>query len=214
LYTGTTKVNSGTLAGVGSVAGPVVVAPGGALGAGDEAGIGTFNLSSTALTVQGTAAMRISKNGGTRSSDLITGISTANYGGTLSIINVTDDNTPIVSGDTFKLFDATSHTGNFGVILGSPGPNLGYSFDPTTGVASVIVQVIPSTPTNITYSVSGSTLTLSWPASYKGWLAESNAVSVVSPASWIAIPGSQAVNSLSIPINKTQPQIYFRLRHP
>jgi autotransporter-associated beta strand protein len=212
-YTGTTRVNSGTLAGAGSIAGPVLVAPGGTIGAGDAGGIGTFNLSSMPLTVQGTAALRISKDSGVRVSDLITGISVANYGGTLSVINVTSDGTPIVLGDTFTLFSAASHTGNFGAVLGSPGPGLSYSFNPTSGAVTVVAGP-PATPTNITYSVSGSTLTLSWPASYIGWVAESNAVSIVSPGSWTAVPGSQSVNSLSIPINKAQPQVYFRLRHP
>ena len=61
-YTGATVVASGTLAGIGTIAGPVTVAPAASIGAGDAAALGTLNLSSTPLTLQGTAALRISKD--------------------------------------------------------------------------------------------------------------------------------------------------------
>jgi fibronectin-binding autotransporter adhesin len=211
-YTGTTMIASGTLAGVGVIAGPVVVGPAGAIGGGDAAALGTLNLSSTPLTLQGTAAMRISKNSGIPASDLITGISAANYGGTLSISNATSDATALVAGDSFTLFSATTHTGNFGIVSGSPAPALAYSFNPANGVLTVIATA--SNPTNITFSVSGSTLTLSWPADHLGWIAQSNSVSVASPTSWHDIPGSQSGTSLNITLNPALPEVFFRLRHP
>ncbi len=211
-YTGTTLVSGGTLAGMGTIAGPVVVGPAGTLGAGDEGSPGTLALSSTPLTVQGTVAMRISKNGGVAASDAITGISTANYGGTLSVSNATSDATPLIAGDTFTLFSAAGHTGNFGVVSGSPSPALAYSFNPATGVLTVIP--VATNPTNITFTVNGSTLKLAWPTDHKGWIAQSNSASVADPAAWVDVPGSQSGTTLNINISPAQAQVFFRLRHP
>jgi len=48
-----------------------------------------------------------------------------------------------------------------------------------TGTGSLLVpSSIPSNRTNITYSVTGSTLTLSWPSDHLGWILQSNSVSV------------------------------------
>ena len=71
---------------------------------------------------------------------------------------------------------------------------------------------VASNPTNISSTISGHVLTLSWPADHLGWLMQSNSVSVANTNSWYDIPGSEAVTSLNIPM--TQPQTYFRLRHP
>ena len=128
-YTGTTTVSAGTLAGVGSISGPVVVGPAGRIGAGNEAGLGVLTLNSKPLTIQGTAALRISKNGGTPASDLITGISTANYGGTLSISNATSDATPVVLGDSASL-----KVGQRAIAIGNPFGQFGRTL--TTGVIS------------------------------------------------------------------------------
>jgi autotransporter-associated beta strand protein len=208
-YTGTTTVTGGTLAGIGSVTGPVVVAPGGAIGAGGAAGVGTFTINSN-LTINGKATLRINKNGGVPSSDLITGLSTVTYGGTLVITNTTSDSTALVAGDTFTLFSATTHAGNFASIVGSPGGSLGFSF--ANGVLTVISTA--ANPTNITFSVSGSTLTLSWPADHLGWYVQSNSVSIVNSGAWFDVPGSQSGTSLNVTVNPAQPQIFFRMRHP
>lgn len=209
-YTGPTTINGGLLAGNGTILGPVIAAPGGRIGAGDAGALGTLNLGATPLTIHGAAFMRISKNGGAPANDSIGGISTATYGGTLIISNATSDATPLVAGDSFTLFNAATHTGNFATVSGSPGGGLGYSF--ANGVLRVIATA--SNSTNITFSVSGNTLTLSWPADHLGWVAQSNAVGVDASAAWIDIPGSQSVTTLNITIDRTQTAKYFRLRHP
>ncbi len=142
-YSGTTVVSNGLLAGVGSINGPVLVKSGGSIGAGDAGALGFLTLNSTTLTIQGKAAMRISKTGGVPSNDQISGISTATYGGLLVISNATSDPTPLANGDTFTLFSAGASIGNFAGIVGSPGPGLAYSFDPTTGVLSVVTSSGP-----------------------------------------------------------------------
>src|SRR5208282_5045990 len=88
-YTGLTVVTNGTLAGIGSVNGPVLVAPAGSLGAGDAgATVGTFTLNNAGnLTLQGNASMRINKTGGTRTQDNVVVGGNVTYGGTLTIHN-------------------------------------------------------------------------------------------------------------------------------
>jgi autotransporter-associated beta strand protein len=156
-YTGTTLVTNGTFGGIGSISGPLVVALAGNVAPGDagsSAG-GIFTISGN-LTLQGTATFRISVTGGSPANDQISGITTANYGGTLVVNNVTSDATVMTNGQSFQLFSAGSGSGNFASIVGSPGAGLSYVFNPATGVLSV--RNVP----HFTYvSVSGTTLNIS-----------------------------------------------------
>lgn len=77
-----------------------------------------------------------------------------------------------------------------------------------------IIGGTATTPTNITYSVSGDTLGLSWPESHRGWYAQSNTVSVADPNAWYDIVGSETVTNLDLTINPALPQVYYRLRQP
>jgi autotransporter-associated beta strand protein len=213
-HSGTTVVTNGTLAGIGSVSGPVVVAPAGTIGAGDAGGIGTLSINNT-LTVQGKAAFRISKDGGSPANDQIAGVTTATYGGALVITNVTADATPLANGDTFTLLSASTHSGNFSSIVGSPGTGLVYKF--TNGILSVVTGPSYSTnPTNITVSVSGGTLTLSWPADHLGWIlqTQTNSLSTGLNTNWYDVPGSSSSTQAVIGINPANPATFYRLRLP
>jgi autotransporter-associated beta strand protein len=141
-YTGTTLVTNGTLAGIGSINGSMVVAPLGNLGAGDEAGVGTFTIGGN-LTLQGKATLRIDNTIGLSvSNDLVSVSGSITYGGILTVTNVTSDANPLVAGETFQLFSAGG-SDNFTSIQGSPGPGLGYSFNPASGVLSVVAVSAP-----------------------------------------------------------------------
>ena len=74
---------------------------------------------------------------------------------------------------------------------------------------------LPATGTNITFSVTGgNTLNLGWPTSYIGWQLWSNSVGLASSNSWFQVPGATSTNSVNLPINPTQPQVFYRLQHP
>jgi autotransporter-associated beta strand protein len=212
-YTGTTLVTNGLLAGIGSVAGAVVVGPAGNLGAGDAGALaGTFTINNN-LTLQGKATMRINRDG-SPTSDLINGVANLNYGGTLTISNLSVS--ALTTSDTFQLFSASgSKAGNFTSIVGSPGPGLAYSFDPASGVLSIVTG-IANNPTNITFSVSGNTLSLSWPADHIGWILQSqtNNLGVGLSNNWADVAGSAAVTSTSVTMNPANPSVFYRLRHP
>ena len=213
-YAGSTTVSNGTLAGIGSIVGPVVVAPAGTIGAGDAGtNVGTLTINNN-LTLQGNAQLRISKTGGTRTSDLITGLSTVTYGGSLVVSNLTSDTNLLAAGDTFTLFSAETHVGNFAGIAGSPGTGLAYSF--TNGVLSV-VSTGPSGPAQLTNSVSGSTLSLAWPSG-QGWrlVSQTNSLSTgLNPnsAAWSTVPGVSN-GSATITIDPTKPAVFYRLVYP
>ncbi|MEI8291642.1 MAG: autotransporter-associated beta strand repeat-containing protein [Verrucomicrobiota bacterium] len=81
----------------------------------------------------------------------------------------------------------------------------------------VELQVVasgPTTGTNIQAGVSGNTLNLTWPGSYKGWYMESNSVSLTSASDWHSIPGSELVTNLAIPMDTSKTNVFFRMRKP
>jgi autotransporter-associated beta strand protein len=85
-----------------------------------------------------------------------------------------------------------------------------------TGTGSLLVLPIASNPTNITFSVSGNTLGLSWPTDHLGWILQSqtNSLSTGLSANWIDVPGTTSITSTNISINPAVPTMFFRLRHP
>jgi len=149
------------LAGSGSIAGNLVVAPLGNIGAGDASATGTFIVSGS-VTLQGTATVRVNKTGGGTANDQIAGYTSVHFGGVLVVTNATSDSTPITTSDTFQIF-GTGGTGNFSSIQGSPGPGLAYSFNPATGVLSVVTAAPAITGLAFTGTpvISGTSLTIS-----------------------------------------------------
>jgi autotransporter-associated beta strand protein len=118
-------VAAGTLGGTGTFNGGVTVQSGGALAPG--VAIGTLTVNSTlALEAGSTTRMEVDKGNGTR--DLVTGLASVTYGGTLEISNLSGT---LAAGDAFKLFSATSYSGAFAAI--SPAaPGAGLAWDTST----------------------------------------------------------------------------------
>jgi len=207
------------LAGVGSVSGPMVVAPTGSLVAGDAGAVGVFTINNN-LTLQGNATMRINKTGGSPSEDLLSVNGNLNYGGILTVTNITSDAAVLTTSDTFQLFSVSgSKTGNFSGIAGSPGTGLAYRFTPASGMLSIVAQTYVDYPTNITFSASGNALTLSWPADHIGWILQAQTNSLGAGLSavagnWTDISSSTSVGTNVITIDPTQPTVFYRLRHP
>lgn len=73
----------------------------------------------------------------------------------------------------------------------------------------------PDTGTNLAASVSASKLTVSWPASYVGWVLQTNALGLGNPANWRDVPGSLTNLQMTFPTGAPSiPTEFFRLRHP
>ena len=72
--------------------------------------------------------------------------------------------------------------------------------------------------TNISYSVSGATLSIAWPQTHLGWILQSQTNSLttgINPAgTWYDIPSTANVTSSSIPVSPANPTVFYRLRHP
>ncbi|MEI8042471.1 MAG: autotransporter-associated beta strand repeat-containing protein [Verrucomicrobiota bacterium] len=77
-----------------------------------------------------------------------------------------------------------------------------------------LTSLVATNPTNITFSVSGNTLNLSWPADHLGWLVQSNSVNLAVPADWHDISNTAAGTNYSITIDATKANVFYRLRKP
>ena len=211
--TGTGNVvlqSTGTLSGTGSVAGAVLVVSSTAkLSPG--ASIGTLTVSNNA-TLAGTTLMELNPAG----SDLLRVTGTLTGGGTLTVTNIGGT---LTNGTVFQLFSQAAS--------GFTATNLpaGYVWTDNTAANGSITVVsggivaVNTTPTNIISSVSGSTLTLSWPSGHTGWTlqTQTNLLSVgLTPATntWFSVAGSAATNTVVMTIDPTQPTVFYRLVYP
>lgn len=223
-YTGATTVSNGTLqvdgsiasattvkagatlGGNGTISNTVTIQSGGSIGAG--ASIGTLTITGN-LTLNAGATNSAEVNGSTPANDVIVLGASVAYGGTLNIVT----NGTFSAGQQFQLFSGAgaTNTGNFASIAGSPGSGLAFSF--TNGVLSVVTAG-PSGPATLTNSVSGNTLSLSWPAG-QGWTLQSqtNNLTAGLGANWVDVAGSTATNAAIITINPANPTVFYRLRN-
>lgn len=207
-YTGSTLVSAGTLGGTGSLNGPVTVSAGGTLSPGASS-IGTLTINGS-LTLAGNTFIEVNKTIGTR--DQVVGLTSVTYGGTLTVSNLIGT---LAANDSFQIFPATTFTGNFSSITPALNGGLSWSFNRTNGVLSVVSGVALNS-TNITFSVSGSTLALSWPTDHLGWILQSqtNALSKGVSTNWVDIAGTASVTQTNINIIPANPTVFFRLRSP
>ena len=72
----------------------------------------------------------------------------------------------------------------------------------------------PVVPTTLATTLNGNILNLSWPSNYLGCRLESNSVSLTAPGSWFTLAGSTATNLMTLPINATTTNVFFRLTYP
>ena len=86
-----------------------------------------------------------------------------------------------------------------------------------SGPGSLRVAVaVPTTPTNITTTVSGGNLILSWPASYIGWRlqVQTNSLTTGLGANWVDVPNSSSVNAVTNAINAANGSVFYRMVYP
>jgi autotransporter-associated beta strand protein len=152
-----------------------------------------------------------------------TGNTTVN-GGILRVAQATLATTStvsIASGAKLQLdFGGNNQIGAL-LLNGVSQPNGTYNAANTpaylAGTGSLVIgTTIASNPTNITFSVSGSTLSLSWPSDHLGWILQSNSVGLTATGSWFNYPanGSVDVTNVNITIDHTTPKVFFRMVKP
>ncbi|HSU56582.1 MAG TPA: hypothetical protein VLT36_21160, partial [Candidatus Dormibacteraeota bacterium] len=133
-------------------------------------------------------------------------------GATITVTNIGAD---LVTGDAFQLFSIPVTGTPAALILPttfSSGTYLWTNKLAIDGTIKVLSGAAPvnTTATNMTAVVSGNNLNLSWPLDHTGWTLQTNAGGLVN-GTWYAYPGSTATNSLSIPIDPTRSNVFFRM---
>jgi hypothetical protein len=194
-----------TLAGTGAINGPVTVLPNGILAPGNSIGALTINNN---LTLSGNLDIEVNRSGLASDNVSVSGILTNAGAGRVVVTNL---GAALVPGDTFTLFNKALASGNAMTILG--GQVVWTNKLAINGTISVAATVA-TTPTNISYSVSGNTLTLSWPDNYISWSLQSNSVGLASTANWFTVPNSSTATHFVITINPARSNVFYRLVAP
>jgi len=197
---GAVTIAGGTLAGTGTLNGATTVS-GGTLSPGGN-GIGTLTINNS-LALAGSTSIQLNKSLA-QSNDVINVSGALVYGGTLAVTNIGG---ALVAGDTFRIFPAG---GSGGVTLaGNAGGGLNFSF--SDGLLSVVSAASSAV---ITSSVSGNTLTLSWPAG-QGWVLQmqTNSLTAGLGTNWVDVPGSTGISSTNITMDPSKPTVFYRLKN-
>jgi autotransporter-associated beta strand protein len=139
LGTNAVTVTGGKLGGVGVISGAVNIQAGGTLAPGSNA-IGALTISNT-LTLGGTCFIEI--NQALKTNDVVRGLSTVNFGGTLTVNNLSGAPT---AGDSFNIFQAASYHGAF-TAFNLPPLGAGLAWNTANlkvdGTLSVVATVAP-----------------------------------------------------------------------
>lgn len=192
--------------------GPIVFNP-----AGNTIALSGVLSGSGGLTVSGAGVLELS------GANTYTGDTTVNAGSTLRLDSTSNSSGTfrVASGAVLNLsYIGTMavnslHTNNVALPSGTyNSSNLpGY----ITGTGSIqVLSSIPTTPTNMSFGVSGGQITLSWPANYLGWILQqqANPLNAGLSNNWVDVPGTASVTSTNIPINPAVSTVFYRLRYP
>ena len=234
-YTNTTKVSAGTLlvngslgggavavtnsgstlGGAGTIGGAVTLYPGTTLRP------GSGGTDSSPLTVNGNVTLNASgmtmiainrTNTPHNAATLVVG-GTLAQAGTVTIANV---GPALQGGDSFALFSLGALPTGYFAATNLPSLDPGLSWGLTNGTLYVLGGGgVNLNPSNLVWSVSGSSLTLTWPTNQVGWdlQAQTNTLSVGISNNWVPVPGSTGTNSMTLPVDPANPTVFYRLHH-
>lgn len=200
--------SNATLAGAGAINGPVTIIPTGTLAPGTTA-IGTLTINNN-LTLAGNVSARLNRSGFACDKTVVSGTLTNAGTGTLTVTNL---GAALQAGDSFALF---SKAVSNGVALAVSGAGVNWANNLAVDGTISVSSTVATNPTNLTFSVSGGTLALAWPADHTGWIlqTQTNALTKGLGTNWVAVPGSTAVNQTNIVINPANGSVFFRLLAP
>lgn len=213
-YSGATTVSAGKLAGTGSLTGSVVVKTNAAISGGSATAIGTLTVGGN-LTFEngGGGYFRVNRSGSQSDKVSVTGTLSGSGAG---LITVTNLGATLQVGDSFTLFNKAVTGGSTLVVTGAVPAGLTWTNKLALDGTIQVVQSFATYPTNISYTVSGSTLTITWPATHQGWLlqAQTNNLNAGLGTNWVTIPGTGSVITTNLPIVPGNPSVFYRLKMP
>jgi hypothetical protein len=152
---------------------------------------------------------------GNGTNELASGLTNMVIGGTLNLGTMPS----LSAGQSFVLFGAAAYSGSFGSIIpATPATGLVWDTSQLLVNGSLVVANPGSgpnpNPTNITVlSLTSSNITLQWPSDHTGWAlqAQTNSASSGLSTNWNTLSGSTATNEVTIPIDPTQGNVFFRM---
>jgi uncharacterized protein with beta-barrel porin domain len=213
IASGVTVKTGGAIGGTGAIAGSVAIEAGGALAPG--ASVGALSVVGN-LTLAGNLWIEVDK-ALSPSNDFTSVVGTlVNTGaGVIAVTNL-NPGVPLAVGDRFTLFSKPVTGGALLTPAPPPGPGLAWTNQLALDGSIAVIPGTAAYPTNLTYSVSGNTLTITWPATHLGWILQSqtNSLSIGIANNWVDVAGSQDVTQESMPINPANPAVFYRLRMP
>ncbi len=209
-FSGLTAVAAGTLGGTSAFGGPVDVLPGGTLAPGLASTVGSLTINSD-LTLGGNLLVKVNESLA-QSNDIVTvtgALNNTNNG----VVTVNNLGSALHVGDTFTLFSQPVAGGD---MLAVTGGGVTWSNNLVNDGSIIVLSTVAAYPTNITVTISGGSLTVSWPATHLGWILQSQTDSLSSGLStnWTDVAGSAAVTSTNLPVSGSVPSAFYRLRHP
>jgi autotransporter-associated beta strand protein len=214
-----TVSNAATLGGVGILSSNVTIQAGGLLAPGTNF-VGTLTVNNS-LTNVGNLFIKVDKSKPVQSNDMVTvtGVLTNTGTGIVTVTNLNPNPSfAFAAGDKFTIFNkAMANGGTMTILPATPGPNLVWTNKLAVDGSIGVLSSVALNPTNITFSVSGSTLTLSWPADHLGWhlQMQTNTLGAgLTTNGWVVVPGSDQITSTNISISKTNPTVFYRLTYP
>jgi hypothetical protein len=211
-------VNSGaTFGGTGTVI-PVATLQAGSTLTPGIFGPGTLTFNNS-VTNAAHCIMEIGKTGATLAKDQIVANSNFVFTGTVTVTDLGPD--ALAAGDSFKLFTLKDYAALTGVTPSLPALPTGLVWTNKLSVDGTIAVYasVSTTPFNISSSVSGTNLTLQWPADHIGWrllVQTNNLLQGLSTnlADWATYPNSANVDQVVIPLDPEKPSEFYRMVYP
>ena len=203
-----------TLAGVGTLNGFLIADQGSIFNVGLPTG--TFNVTSNA-SLAGAINMTLNITNAPTNSELVAESYTI---GATATLNVTNTGPGLYTGSTFKLFDQPV-SGFASVTLPSKDPtgttnylwqnNLAVNGSITLTNGGLVIG--PAIPPPIKLSLSGNSLTLSWPPPYLGYIlqAQTNSLGVGLSSNWFNVTGSASVTNMTMTVDPGNGCVFYRL---
>jgi autotransporter-associated beta strand protein len=202
-------VSGQTLAGTGTIRGNVLADTGSTIKVGLPTGLLTVT---TNIEVAGAVNAALNITNSPNASELAAQHFVIDPTATLVITNAGN---PLTGGEVFQLFSKPV-SGFESVTLPVISSPLSWTNRlAIDGTIAVLGSIVNTNPPVLASTVTGNTLTLSWPADHTGWQlqAQTNSLSVGLSTNWVNVAGTSSTNQISLPANPANGVVFYRLTY-